>query len=255
MSNYKELKESLRKERKRLYNLLHNNQDNINKYKKVLNIVNLMKVEKVTDTMNIEGFLRLKKYFPKLEDKFNELKQLYNYAELINSDKANELDFDGYLSTIKLFNKKYGIPPISVINDVEKTVEVINNIKSGNISKLDKDDLDTLLGKSDKKTHMSYAVIMATCQFFAFDLLKDLLKVLDDEKEEIDKLPSIEEINDKIELINKYNQKFSDDSLKEKFSKEEFDNKLSKIGDTVTDEKGQYKFKNLDVGRYKIRVN
>ena len=223
MSNYKELKESLRKERKRLYNLLHDNQDNIDKYKKVLNIVNLMKVDKVTDAINIESFLRLKKYFPKLEDKFNELKQLYNYAELINGDKSNEFDFDGYLSLIKLFNKKYGIPPISVINDVEKTVEVINNIKSGNISKLDKDDLDTLLGKSNNKTHMSYAVIMATCQFFAFDLLKDLLKVLDDEKEEIDKLPSIEEINNKIELINKYSQKFSDDSLLEKFSKEELD--------------------------------
>ena len=221
MSNYKELKDKLRKERKQLYVQLQENQEIIDKYKKVLNAVNSMKTDKVEDEIDIGNLLHLKKYFPTLEDKFNELKKIYNYEELISSNRVNEFDFDDYLTFIKLFNKKYGIPPVSVINETEKTIELIKNIKSGNINKLDKNDLNILIGNDSEKSHVLYTTIMATCQMFAFNLLKNTIEVLENEEKKISKFSSREEINDKIELINKFNNKFTDNSLIEKFTEEE----------------------------------
>ena len=216
MSNYKELRDELRKERKKLYNQIRVNDELLDKYKKVKNIVDDLNIEK--DDFDYNSLFRLKKYFPDLEQEFNDYREILYYDDIIFKNNVLELDYDKYIKFLKHCSSNYGIPPYSTISEIQNTINTINKIKSGNSNGLSIEEMKTFLNTNGKGTHVLFAYSKAICHIFAGCLLSIIVNKLDYEKEHDDNKIDVESINNRINLINKYYSMFSDNELLIKFS-------------------------------------
>ena len=222
MAKYKELKNALRKERKKIYDELRENISLVDKYKKIYKIVHELK-ENDIENVDFNKLLGLKKYFPDLEDEFNTLRRFINYKIILCSNNASAFDYNNVIIDIRESSHKYNVPPAYALKEIEQLIEIINNIKSGNVNKLSKEEMDIFLGKSDTNNHVLYVSIMAACHCLSMDILNMVVGELEEEKNNVDVRDKNEKISNRINLIEEFSQKISDDKVLSKFTDEELD--------------------------------
>lgn len=235
MGKYTELKEALRFERKDLYRKIKNNEEQNDKYRKIKKILDGIQSNDSND-LDYDKVMQLKKYFPYLEGVFNDLKKMLYYRDLVSQKKTlYDFDFDGYINDLIKCSNLYDVPPRYIIDNVSKYAKIVEKVR--NSEKLDNEELTILLGKKGNNNFLLHANLLATCHFISLYILAEISEQLDEERKDDNLVFDKEKIDYRINLINKYNQKFTENNLLSKFTEEDLNEFMELIRTLWDDDK------------------
>ena len=240
MPNYTELKDAFLKEKKTLKEKLEINESLLNKYRKIINIINDCVSENNDSKINIDSINRLielKKFFPNLSLDFKRVERMNSHRWLIFNDLMNKFDPRELVNDIQECAKIYNFPSNDTIEQIKKNSFALIEIKmmANNHMKAVGNDFDDMVRKQAKKLAEVATIIDHVILYLANRLLSDVINQLKKQKDENSLVQEINDIRERLKLIDEFNQKFSNDKLLVKFENEEELMTFTKILESLFD--------------------
>ena len=219
MSNYKELKDTLRDEKNRLEQQLNRITPIVNRYNKINNIIE--ECFSKEDEFNPSKLSQLKKYFPEIEE-FTMMEKLGSYSWIILHDLFKRFNTREFIVDVEKCAEMYGFPSEKNIKKVKDGITTIDEIKSIAINKprIRDDSYDAMVHRQS----IALAEMHNIVEGAYFELADKIIIKVRNKTENIDKsslLREIDDIKERIGLIDIFNMKFSNDELLSVFESED----------------------------------
>ena len=240
MSNYKELKNAFYEEIKKLNRQIGSDTSIINRYNRIA-IILLECKGKEYEESKPEKLIQTKKYYPNLADDYEMYERFGTHMLLLKTELLGKFDPGKLISDIDECVKKYGFPNEKVIAEMKRDLDILAKITSINIDRF-------YVGVSRDELYEKYKIDLMKLSELVY-IVEDVYfnignKIIDKIEEElkvfdVDNLPNkIEENENRLELIEKYNLMFSYNKLLTKFKdQEELDEFIKLIKELLDEDK------------------
>ena len=246
MTNYKELKDALQKEKNKLVNEIANKEAIFNKYKKIWSCID--DYNKIVDDSNEKGSNNVinsdiispfRKFFPEFTEEFKLIEKINYHRWSLMANSFKVFNGSNLIRDMEECARIHAYPTEEMIDEMKKDVLVIEEIKALNYNRImmleELGQTKTMIQKQGTKIAELDNIIASVC----IEITNKLSDLITEKAESVDMnalAKEIDEKRDRLDKIEKFNKMFSSDELLVKFTSDkdlqEFTDLLKSMFDT-----------------------